>query len=71
MKIVFEISEKSDCGICGGEGKSKEGLTNQDIDNLLDNMEVCNRDDIIEILNGGSINQVNSNNSILMYREDN
>ena len=63
MKIVFEISEKS-------EGKSKEGLTNEDIDNLLDNMEVCNRDDIIEILNGGSINQVNGNNSILMYRED-
>ena len=64
MKIVFEISEKS-------EGKSKEGLTNEDIDNLLDNMETCNSDDIIEILNGGSINQVNGNNSILMYREDN
>ena len=63
MKIVFEISEKS-------EGKSKEGLTNEDIDNLLDNMETCNSDDIIEILNGGSINQVNGNNSILMYRED-
>ena len=64
MKIVFEIKDKS-------EGKSKEGLTNEDIDNLLDNMETCNSDDIIEILNGGSINQVNGNNSILMYREDN
>tara|TARA_Y100001973_G_C5026618_1_gene245888 strand:+ start:99 stop:293 length:195 start_codon:yes stop_codon:yes gene_type:complete len=63
MKIVFEIKDKS-------EGKSKEGLTNEDIDNLLDNMETCNSDDIIEILNGGSINQVNGNNSILMYRED-
>jgi len=65
MKIVFEVNERIIKG-----GKSKEGLTDSDIDNLLDNMEVCNRDDIIEILNGGSINQVNDNNSILMYREE-
>jgi len=65
MKIVFEIKDRIPKG-----GKSKEGLTNEDIDNLLDNMEVCNSDDIIEVLNGGSINQVNNNNSILMYRED-
>ena len=54
MKIVFEINEKR-IGI--KNLISKEGLTDLDIDNLLDNMEVCNRDDIIEILNGGSINQ--------------
>ena len=65
MKIVFEVNER----IEKSSGKSKEGLTDSDIDNLLDNMKVCNRDDIIEILNGGSINQVNGNNSILMYRE--
>ena len=65
MKIVFEVNERIIKG-----GKSKEGLTDSDIDNLLDNMEVCNSDDIIEELNGGSINQVNNNNSILMYREE-
>ena len=69
MKIVFEVNERIKKTYFGN-GKSKEGLTDSDIDNLLDNMKVCNRDDIIEILNGGSINQVNNNNSILMYREE-
>ena len=45
MKIVFEIKDRIHNG---GEGKN--GLTNTDIDNLLDNMQVCICEDIIEIL---------------------
>ena len=65
MKIVFEIREKFHKG-----GESKEGLTINEVDEVVDNLQDILPSDILTLLDGGVISRSCRYNNIIMKREE-
>ena len=64
MKIVFEIREKFHKG-----GESKEGLTINEVDEIVDELQDVLPSDILTILDGGVIIRNCQHNKIVMRRD--